>query len=78
MSSRACASTCHRRVVRGEERYAGADRVDAGLLGLEDDVVELALEVGEGPVDREGAGDVGGVEVVALHAHVEEHELARA
>ena len=67
----------HRGVVGGEERHAGADRLDAGLLRGVDEVVELALQVGEAAVDRERAGDVGGVEVAVLHAHVEQEQLAR-
>ena len=57
---------------------ARADGVDAGLLGGVHQVVELALQRREGAVDRQGAGDVGGVEVVALDAHVEQHQLAAA
>ncbi len=58
------------------ELDAGLDQVDAGLLGGVDDVVDLALERGERAVDRDGAGDVGGVEVVALDAHVHQEQLA--
>ena len=65
----------HRGVVRGEERRPGDGRLDALLLGGVDEVVEVALQRGERAVDRQGAGHVGGVEVVALDAHVEQHQL---
>ena len=51
---------------------------DAGLLRGEHGVVDLALGVGEGAGDRQGAGDVGGVEGVDLDAGVDEHEVALA
>ena len=66
----------HRGVVGGQERLRPATRVDAGLLGGVDEVVEVALQRGERAVDRQRAGHVGGVEVAALDAHVEQHQLA--
>ncbi len=66
----------HRRVVGGEEGDAGTDRLDAGLLRGVHKVVEVALDTGVAAVDRQRAGDVGGVEVVALDAHVEQDQLA--
>ena len=76
MSLEAVGEHLHRRVVGGEERHARTYGVDAGLLRGEDQVVELALQRRERAVDGQRAGDVGGVEVVALHAHVEQHQLA--
>ncbi len=67
----------HRRVVRVGEGRTRAYGVDAGLLGGVHEVVEIALQRREGAVDGQRARDVGGVEVVALDAHVEQHELAR-
>ncbi len=67
----------HRGVVGAQERRAGERGLDALLLGGEDEVVEVALERGEGAVDGQGAGHVGGVEVVALDAHVQQHQRAR-
>jgi hypothetical protein len=58
------------------ENFARADRGDAGLLRGIHRVVDLALRVGEGAVDRQGAGDVGGVEAVDLDAGVEQDQLA--
>ena len=66
----------HRGVVRRLEVGARPDRVDAGLLGGEHERVEVALQRRERAVDRQRAGHVGGVEVVALHAHVEQQQLA--
>ncbi len=66
----------HRRLVRRTEGGPGAYGVDARLLGLEDQGVEVALQGGEGAVDRERAGDVGGVERGRLGTHVEQHQLA--
>ena len=67
----------HRGVVGGEERHAGADGVDAGLLGgVARGRRARAAAAVKRAVDRQRAGDVGGVEVVALDAHVEQHQLA--
>ena len=63
--------------VRVEEVRAGLRGVDAGLLGGEHHVVDPALDVAEAAVDRQRAGDVGGVEAVDLHAHVEQRQVAR-
>ena len=65
----------HGGVVRVGEGCTGTHGLDAGLLGGVHEVVELALQRREGAVDRQGACDVGRVEVVALDAHVEQHEL---
>jgi hypothetical protein len=66
----------HGGVVRGMERRTGTHRLDAGLLGGVDEVVELALQRGERAVDRQGPRHVCGVEVVPLDPHVEQDELA--
>jgi hypothetical protein len=66
----------HRGVVGRQERLAGHRGLDALLLGGVDEVVEVTLQRRERPVDREGAGHVGGVEVPALHAHVQQHQRA--
>ena len=51
---------------------------DAGLLRGQHGLVDLALGVGEGAVDRQGAGDVGGVEGVDLDAGVDQQQVAVA
>ena len=56
----------------------GLRRGDAGLLGLEHRLVDPPLGVGEGAVDRQRAGDVGGVEGVQLDAGVEQQQVAVA
>jgi hypothetical protein len=59
------------------ENFApGLDRLHARLLRGIHRVVDLALRVGEGAVDREGAGDVGGEERVDLDPGVEEDQVA--
>ena len=62
-------------MVRGQERLAGHPRLDALLLGVVDEVVEVPLQLGEPAVDRQGSGHVGGVEVAALDTHVEQDQL---
>ena len=76
-SSSPCASTRHRRLVRGAEGRPGQHGVDAGPLRLEHEGVEVALQGGERAAHREGPGHVGGVERGRLGPHVEQHQLAR-
>ena len=52
----------HRRRVHVAERRSGPGDGEGGVGGLEHRLVDLALHVGEAAVDRQGAGDVGGVE----------------
>ena len=52
------------------------DRLHGRLLRRIHRVVDLALGLGERPVDRQGAGDVGGEQRVDLDARVEEQHLA--
>ena len=66
----------HGRFVRRFERRAGLDGVDARLLGGEHQFVDASLGRGVLPVDRHRARDVGGVEVVALDARVEQEQVA--
>ena len=67
-----------RRGVHVAEGVAGLGRGQAGLLGGEHRVVDLALLVGEPAVDRQRAGDVGGVERVDLDAGVDQDQVAVA
>jgi hypothetical protein len=60
------------------EPGARPDRRDAGLLRVVHGVVDRALELGERAVDRQGAGDVGRVQRVRLHARVEQQQVAGA
>ena len=57
---------------------AGLHGRDTRLLGLVHRVVDLPLERGEAAVDRQRPRHVGGVELVGLHARVEEQQLAGA
>ncbi len=66
----------HARPVDLLELRARLDDVHARLLGGVHDVVHLPLQRRELAAHRERAGDVGGVEVVVLHAHVHEDQLA--
>ena len=54
------------------------DRLHAGLLRGVHDVVDVPLGRGEPAGDRQGPGDVGGVEVPALHPHVGQEQLTRS
>ena len=49
---------------------------ETGVGGVQHGLVDLALDVGERAVDRQGAGDVGGVEGVGLDAGVEQEQFA--
>ena len=51
---------------------AGPDLGHAGAVGALDEVVDGPLLGAEGAARGEGAGDVGGVEALGLHPHVEE------
>ncbi|GAA3079097.1 hypothetical protein GCM10020254_24150 [Streptomyces goshikiensis] len=59
------------------EGRARAQRGDARLLGGEDQFVDLPLDGGEPPRQRQGAGDVRRVEGVRLHAGVQQQQFVR-
>ncbi|EMF02103.1 dsRNA-specific ribonuclease [Streptomyces mobaraensis NBRC 13819 = DSM 40847] len=61
-------------VAEARARFEGGD---ARVLGGEDEFVDLPLDGREAAGEGEGAGDVGGVEGVRLHAGVEEEQVAR-
>ena len=52
--------------------------LETGGLGAQHGLVDVALQLGEMPVDRERAGDVGRVQAVGLHARVDEQQVAVA
>ena len=54
---------------------AGFGALDGRGLGVEHQLIELALRLGEAAVDREGAGHVGGIAVV-FAAGVDQQQLA--
>ena len=58
------------------ELHPGLDRLQAGLLRGVHDVVDLSLRPGEPAGDRQRAGDVGGVEVPVLRAHIGQQQVA--
>jgi hypothetical protein len=49
---------------------------EGGVGGGEHGVVDLRLHLGEGARDRQGAGDVGGVEGIGFGAGIDEDEIA--
>ena len=67
----------HRRAVGCEEIRTRAHLGDAGLLRLVHRAVDLQLRRRPGAVDGQRAGDVGGVELVGLDAHVGQQQRAR-
>ena len=66
----------HGGVVGIHELGAGTNGGDPRALGFVDEVVDATLGGRERAVDRHGPSDVGGVELVALDARVEQQEIA--
>ncbi|CAM5358157.1 hypothetical protein STENM223S_03894 [Streptomyces tendae] len=66
------------RVVVVPVRGTRPDGRDTGLLRLQHRVVDPALDGREPAADRQGPGDVGGVEVAGLHTGVEQQQIAVA
>ena len=65
----------HRGIVGLVPVVAGAGGIDGGVLGFQHDVVEHFLFRGKPAVDREGAGDIGGVTLV-LATGIDQHQIA--
>ena len=68
----------HRRLVRCLERRTGLHHVDAGLLSGQHEFVDSSLRRRVGATNGHRSRDVGGVEVVALDARIEQQEIALA
>ena len=65
----------HSGIVDIGEGFASETSVDAGIKGIEDDLIDIALLAGKATVGGEGSGDIGGV-VIPFAARVDEDEIA--